>query len=403
MDVPPAPLPDDAHSASLPRRDEIEETERSATDVWRNVTRFVGGAAAAATTYIGGGGLASLNDECADPSSSEEELNRLYALELDWLASVREGDNVDINTRYHDASTSESYVWKLARVYKIEWKTTTVHEVARKPGVKLPLRLVVALEACGTTYDVDLTRPDQRKWLAPPYTHTVYTHTLGKLVVGDAVELKVARIGYLPAIISHIHVDLPAVYLKLYWDPPDGFCSININDPKQRGWVRLHPAASAAASASISSRSADIKCVPRVDDAIKRDTVAIEGEGDTAVPPHLMPGQFIVERSDKDGGHTRYVVDVRASDTVVDVKQKLREQDDTIVPEQYHLMNAGRVLYNERLFSDYNVNPNSRIRLMENADVEETMVVRIHLQRHAGYREQEVCAFFSEMSSLCVM
>ena len=135
MDVPPAPLPDDAHSASLPRRDEIEETERSATDVWRNVTRFVGGAAAAATTYIGGGGLASLNDECADPSSSEEELNRLYALELDWLASVREGDNVDINTRYHDASTSESYVWKLARVYKIEWKTTTVHEVARAKAV----------------------------------------------------------------------------------------------------------------------------------------------------------------------------------------------------------------------------------------------------------------------------
>ena len=54
-------------------------------------------------------------------------------------------------------------------------------------------------------------------------------------------------------------------------------------------------------------------------------------------------------------------------------------------------MNAGRVLYNERLFSDYNVNP-TRIRLMENADVEETMVVRIHLQRHAGH-EQEVCAF----------
>ena len=65
----------------------------------------------------------------------------------------------------------------------------------------------------------------------------------------------------------------------------------------------------------------------RVDDAIKRDTVAIEGEGDTAVP-HLMPGQFIVERSDKDGGHTRYVVDVREADTAL-MSSRTAEQDDT--------------------------------------------------------------------------
>ena len=228
---------------------------------------------------------------------------------------------------------------------------------------------------------------------------------LGKLNVGDVVELKVRCIGYLPAVISHIdvatakagveklqfgiqvrkmgaamrassarvrgmthaHVPPSNTQMTVCWDPPDGFCSVDIDDPEQRGWLRPHAASSAASWALTSSDSAGTECVPRVDNVIKQDTGL----------PHLKPGQFIIERIDEKWGVGRFVVDdVKALGTVAKVKQKLCEQHG-ISPEQFHLMDAGRVLADERLFSEYKITPRSRIRLVENADANERLIVRL--------------------------
>ena len=89
-------------------------------------------------------------------------------------------------------------------------------------------------------------------------------------------------------------------------------------------------------------------------------------------------------------GDGQYIGDVKASDTVADVKRKLHEV--SLSPEQYRLMNAGRVLGDERLFSEYNINPRSSIRLVTNAEAEEKLVVRLR-----DAEGEEVRAFFSKI------
>ena len=48
-----------------------------------------------------------------DDPNDDEEHARQYTLELDWLASVREGEKVDLKT--------QEYQWTLARVVDFEW------------------------------------------------------------------------------------------------------------------------------------------------------------------------------------------------------------------------------------------------------------------------------------------
>lgn len=242
--------------------------------------------------------------------------------------------------------------------------------------------------------------------------HTDDYGWLGKLDVGDAVELKVLQVGHVTAVISRIDVAIPGaekggVKMTVCWDPPDGFCSVDIDNPKQRAWLRPHPAASAAAWAALSSSSAagggagepaaaSAAAVKKLKDEVedlKHDTAEIEDDSDvSAGASDLKPGQFIVVRSDMDGARSggRYVVDVKASDTVADVKRKLHEV--SLSPEQYRLMNAGRVLGDERLFSEYNINPRSSIRLVTNAEAEEKLVVRLR-----DAEGEEVRAFFSKI------
>ena len=175
-------------------------------------------------------------DDYVDPSPTEEERNRRYELELTWLANVRNGDKVDLKT--------QEYEWTLARV----------QEVAREPIGNLPLTLVVTLEACGTKYNVDLTRRNQRAWLAPAFTHTqrpLSADELGFIAAlreGDAVDIKVAKVGWRPAQVTYADVDGDGVARKVtvLWDWPDGFCTVDFTHVRRLFPRRLFSGVSAS-------------------------------------------------------------------------------------------------------------------------------------------------------------